>query len=271
MFRASRTAPILTAGFRSFRATPTSSTRMLELPTRVRPHIFSDSRNLFILLPRCGELRWRAQCSRVVGASRRHRSNARQPRPLQILPTPMAGYCRHGRVPEPSWQCTAHGMDLPVVPANRLCTRYAPLNLCLPGRLTRGENTGSDGFIAINNADSEWSTTFMTGLPGGSYCNVIDGSSSYEGTCTRTAYVSFSTSPADSQNDQRLISPQLYYWPRWQPGRHRGRAPGDRGAHERVGQQDGRAEDGGAGASVVQRERDDHLWRCRPPPWGFRR
>ncbi|KAI9456012.1 glycoside hydrolase [Lactarius psammicola] len=47
---------------------------------------------------------------------------------------------------------------------------------------------GSDGFVAINNADSEWSTTFMTGLPGGSYCNVIDGSSFHEGTCTGTAF-----------------------------------------------------------------------------------
>ncbi|KAH9054852.1 hypothetical protein EDB87DRAFT_1567972, partial [Lactarius vividus] len=47
---------------------------------------------------------------------------------------------------------------------------------------------GSDGFVAINNADSEWSTAFMTGLPGGSYCNVIDGSSSPEDTCTGTAF-----------------------------------------------------------------------------------
>ncbi|KAH9054684.1 glycoside hydrolase family 13 protein [Lactarius vividus] len=46
---------------------------------------------------------------------------------------------------------------------------------------------GSDGFVAINNADSAWSTTFMTGLPGGSYCNVIDGSLSPEGTCTGAA------------------------------------------------------------------------------------
>ncbi|KAI9429653.1 glycoside hydrolase superfamily, partial [Lactarius psammicola] len=36
-------------------------------------------------------------------------------------------------------------------------------------------STGSLGFVAINNADSEWNTTFMTGLPGGSYCNVVDG------------------------------------------------------------------------------------------------
>jgi hypothetical protein len=55
---------------------------------------------------------------------------------------------------------------------------------------TRGKNTAWDGFVAINNADSEWSTTFMTGLPAGSYCNVIDGSSQ-KGTCTGTAYVSF--------------------------------------------------------------------------------
>ncbi|KAH9058949.1 glycoside hydrolase [Lactarius deliciosus] len=36
---------------------------------------------------------------------------------------------------------------------------------------------GSLGFVAINNADSEWSATFMTGLPAGSYCNVVDGTS----------------------------------------------------------------------------------------------
>ncbi|KAI9429334.1 glycoside hydrolase [Lactarius indigo] len=46
---------------------------------------------------------------------------------------------------------------------------------------------GSDGFVAINHEDSAWSTTFMTGLSGGSYCNVIDGSSSPEDTCTGAA------------------------------------------------------------------------------------
>jgi hypothetical protein len=52
----------------------------------------------------------------------------------------------------------------------------------------RGHDSATwDGFVAINNADSEWSTTFMTGLPAGSYCNVIDGSSQ-KGTCTGTAY-----------------------------------------------------------------------------------
>ncbi|QRV93133.1 alpha-amylase [Ceratobasidium sp. AG-Ba] len=32
---------------------------------------------------------------------------------------------------------------------------------------------GSVGFVAINNADSAWSTTFSTSLPDGIYCNVI--------------------------------------------------------------------------------------------------
>ena len=47
---------------------------------------------------------------------------------------------------------------------------------------------GALGFVAINNADNPWSTTFMTGLPGGSYCNVIDGKS-VAGVCTGDAYV----------------------------------------------------------------------------------
>ncbi|KAI9456014.1 glycoside hydrolase [Lactarius psammicola] len=46
---------------------------------------------------------------------------------------------------------------------------------------------GSLGFVAINNADAEWSTTFMTGLPGGSYCNIIDGTS-VAGVCTGAAF-----------------------------------------------------------------------------------
>jgi len=41
---------------------------------------------------------------------------------------------------------------------------------------------GSLGFVAINNADAEWSETFSTGLPGGSYCNVFEGMP-YMGTC----------------------------------------------------------------------------------------
>ena len=81
-------------------------------------------------------------------------------------------------------------MDLPIVPENRLCSRYVLHILASPAIHERGGNTGPDGFVAINNVDSAWSTTFQTGLPSGSYCNVIDGPSS-DGTCTGSAYVSF--------------------------------------------------------------------------------
>jgi hypothetical protein len=34
---------------------------------------------------------------------------------------------------------------------------------------------GSAGFVAINNADSAWKTTFTTSISAGTYCNVING------------------------------------------------------------------------------------------------
>ncbi|KAI0659088.1 glycoside hydrolase [Cubamyces menziesii] len=46
---------------------------------------------------------------------------------------------------------------------------------------------GALGFVAINNADSEWSTTFTTSLPDGSYCDVISGTSS-DGSCTGSSF-----------------------------------------------------------------------------------
>lgn len=46
---------------------------------------------------------------------------------------------------------------------------------------------GELGFIAINNADTVWTTTFTTSLPGDSYCDVISGQSS-SGTCTGLAF-----------------------------------------------------------------------------------
>ncbi|KAI0330674.1 glycoside hydrolase [Cubamyces sp. BRFM 1775] len=46
---------------------------------------------------------------------------------------------------------------------------------------------GALGFVAINNADSEWSTTFTTSLPDGSYCDVISGASS-DGKCTGSSF-----------------------------------------------------------------------------------
>ncbi|KAI0366013.1 glycoside hydrolase [Pilatotrama ljubarskyi] len=46
---------------------------------------------------------------------------------------------------------------------------------------------GALGFVAINNADSAWSTTFTTSLPDGSYCDVVSGTSS-NGGCTGSSF-----------------------------------------------------------------------------------
>jgi len=46
---------------------------------------------------------------------------------------------------------------------------------------------GTLGFVAINNQDSAWDATFSTGLPGGSYCNVIDGVAHPDG-CSGTSF-----------------------------------------------------------------------------------
>ncbi|THV01328.1 glycoside hydrolase [Dendrothele bispora CBS 962.96] len=46
---------------------------------------------------------------------------------------------------------------------------------------------GTAGFVAINNADSAWSTTFTTSLADGSYCDVISGTSS-SGSCTGSSF-----------------------------------------------------------------------------------
>src|SRR6266404_5614647 len=56
------------------------------------------------------------------------------------------------------------------------------------GGNSRAWSKGSLGFVAINNAENDWTTTFMTGLPKGSYCNVVDGAS-VAGGCTGAAYV----------------------------------------------------------------------------------
>ncbi|QRV93130.1 alpha-amylase [Ceratobasidium sp. AG-Ba] len=46
---------------------------------------------------------------------------------------------------------------------------------------------GSTGFVAINNADSTWSSTFTTSLPNGVYCDIIGGTAS-SGSCTGTSF-----------------------------------------------------------------------------------
>jgi len=46
---------------------------------------------------------------------------------------------------------------------------------------------GSLGFVAINNADNNWSTTFTTPLPDGDYCDVIQGINSGSG-CSGSSF-----------------------------------------------------------------------------------
>ncbi|KIM89391.1 carbohydrate-binding module family 20 protein [Piloderma croceum F 1598] len=46
---------------------------------------------------------------------------------------------------------------------------------------------GSAGFVAINNDDFAWSTTFTTSFADGSYCDVISGNSA-SGSCTGTSF-----------------------------------------------------------------------------------
>nr|BAV60949.1 alpha-amylase [Pholiota microspora] len=47
---------------------------------------------------------------------------------------------------------------------------------------------GALGFVAINNADSSWTSAFTTSLPAGSYCDVISGKNS-SGTCSGSSFV----------------------------------------------------------------------------------
>lgn len=51
--------------------------------------------------------------------------------------------------------------------------------------------SGSAGFVAINNVDSDWTTTFTTSMADGTYCDVISGASgaSSSASCTGSASV----------------------------------------------------------------------------------
>jgi hypothetical protein len=46
---------------------------------------------------------------------------------------------------------------------------------------------GSSGFVAINNEDGEWSKTFTTALPDGTYCDVYAGLATATG-CAGSSY-----------------------------------------------------------------------------------
>jgi len=56
-----------------------------------------------------------------------------------------------------------------------------------PGPQQIAFGRGSAGFVAINNEDSQWTATFSTSLPAGTYCDVVSGSLS-AGRCTASSF-----------------------------------------------------------------------------------
>ncbi|KAF9643265.1 glycoside hydrolase family 13 protein [Thelephora ganbajun] len=55
------------------------------------------------------------------------------------------------------------------VQTNKMTNWFSPT----PQQVAFGR--GKAGFVVINNSDQDWNSSFQTGLPGGKYCNVIDG------------------------------------------------------------------------------------------------
>ncbi|KAI9433227.1 glycoside hydrolase superfamily [Lactarius indigo] len=183
---------------------------------------------------------------RVLAFERVHLGHHLLPRPSlwqDFSPVELQQLFRHGCWSSQLWLCQHCWPAISGMVGFRNQVGRAPVTRWVsPSSQRIAFARGSDGFVAINHEDSAWSTTFMTGLPGGSYCNVIDGSSSPEGHVHRG---------------------RSFYWFRWQPSRHHWRAPGDRGTHGCVGQRDERTENGGAGSGVVRGVRNDHFWRER--------
>ncbi|KAH9058953.1 glycoside hydrolase [Lactarius deliciosus] len=170
-------------------------------------------------------------------------------------------------IPESSWQSTGLRDGSPRRPSKSPLHAVWTSQPCPLVTHADVENTGSDGFVAINHADSAWNTTFMTGLPGGSYlqCHrwlVVPRGYSAPGPRTFLPPIR-RTDLAYNFAASFTIGPD-------------GSMTVTVGAHQAiavhtacVGLRDERAEHDGARASagVVQRERDDHFWRgSRPPP-----
>ncbi|KAF8812947.1 glycoside hydrolase family 13 protein [Phlegmacium glaucopus] len=86
------------------------------------------------------------------------------------------------------WLCQHRFVSISGMVGFRNNVGSAPLNNWVsPQSQQIAFGRGSAGFVAINNVDSQWSATFSTSLPDGSYCDVISGRSS-SGTCTGTVF-----------------------------------------------------------------------------------
>lgn len=72
--------------------------------------------------------------------------------------------------------------------ANQIAFGRGKSQLEVKDLVLRACNTGTLGYVAINNADTAWNANFATSLPDDIYCDVITGSVS-NGKCTGVAYV----------------------------------------------------------------------------------
>jgi len=74
-----------------------------------------------------------------------------------------------------SWLCQHRWPAIAAMVGFRNVVGNAPLTRWVsPSSQQIAFARGRLGFVAINNADTAWSATFLTGLPPGAYCNVID-------------------------------------------------------------------------------------------------
>lgn len=106
------------------------------------------------------------------------------------LPTSLGGDIRNGRIPQQRWSSTNDQLGVASITANRFRTwSVSPTRRKIT--LLNTQHPGTLGFVAINNADSAWTTSFTTSLPDGSYCDVISGQS-VSGSCTGLSFVDLS-------------------------------------------------------------------------------
>ncbi|KZT36083.1 glycoside hydrolase family 13 protein [Sistotremastrum suecicum HHB10207 ss-3] len=71
---------------------------------------------------------------------------------------------------------------------NHVGLSSAVTNYVAPSSQQVAFGRGALGFVAINNQDSTWTSSFTTSLPAGSYCDVASGSAASGGKCSGAAY-----------------------------------------------------------------------------------
>jgi alpha-amylase len=89
-----------------------------------------------------------------------------------------------------AWDFVHRRPDVSPLVAFRNATAGQPmtnLQTSTPGALAFGR--GAVGFVALNNGTAPWQASLPTGLPPGTYCNIVQGSRSPDGTTCRGASV----------------------------------------------------------------------------------